>query len=81
MSNIVEIKQQKDIVLCEHEFVFIDSNGNMVTWSQSDEIYITGNELEVAEEKEREYTPVRCTELSEELKIVLIENIKKYKQP
>lgn len=78
MSNTDITNQQQDIILCEHEFVLVDTNGNMVTWNESDEIYITG-EFEEDVKKEKDYTPVRCTELSEELKIKLIDNIRKYK--
>lgn len=71
------MKQNQTVTLFPNDYVFLDQDGNMVTWASSDQIFITADTYEI--ESEEEYTPVRCTDLPADKQEVLIDNIAKYK--
>lgn len=71
------MNELEKIELCDSYYVFLDENNKMVTWSKSEEIFITCDEDEIREYEG--YTPVKCTDLSIEMQTELKDNIKKYK--
>lgn len=65
------------IELYSTDYVFMDENNGFIRFSDG-QIMITADEDEVQEEIKFGSTPIRCTDLSRDKQVELIENIKKF---
>ena len=84
-QTIMNIDKSKVIVIIEQmvelystDFVFFDTSGNFVRFSDG-QIMVSADENEVQEEIGLGSVPVRCTDLSKDKQIELIEDINKTK--
>lgn len=76
-TDKLSIIKKLDIELHSTDFIFIGESGDFVRFSDR-QIMISADDNEVQEELKLGSIPIRCTDLSKEKQLELIESIRKF---